>query len=60
MAQSHTDQLRQDLNEIRKSVETCRRELGVGEHTSDARRTGPRRSGGLLRAFRGPRQHPLA
>jgi hypothetical protein len=63
MAQSQIDLLRQDLSEIRRGVEEFRRELGIGSDgngTSSARRTGVRRSGGLLRALRSPRHTPFA
>jgi hypothetical protein len=57
MADRHTDQLRSELAEIRRHVEACRRDLGIG---AAAQRPVRRRSG-LLRALRTPRRHaPLA
>jgi hypothetical protein len=45
MASSPSDQIRRDLAEIRKRVEECRRDLGIGNMT----RVRAKRSGGLLR-----------
>jgi hypothetical protein len=57
MADNHTDQIRSELAEIRRHVEACRRDLGLG---AAAQRPARRRSG-LLRALRTPRrQAPLA
>jgi hypothetical protein len=47
MAQIHSEQIRQDLAEIRKRVEECRRDLGIGNGESS--RVRAKRSGGLLR-----------
>ena len=57
MADNPTDQLRSELAEIRRHIEACRRDLGIG---GAAQRPARRRSG-LLRALRTPRRHaPLA
>ena len=47
MAQTHSEQIRQDLAEIRKRVEECRRDLGIGNGQPSRMRA--KRSGGLLR-----------
>jgi hypothetical protein len=47
MAQTHSEQIRQDLAEIRKRVEECRRDLGIGNGQPSRMRA--RQSGGLLR-----------
>jgi hypothetical protein len=60
MADSQTDQLRSELAEIRRHIEACRRDLGIGTARAGARRPARRRTG-LLRALRTPRRHaPLA
>jgi hypothetical protein len=59
MADMHTDQLRSELAEIRRQIEACRRDLGLGGSADGANR-GARRRGGLLRTLRSPRrQTPL-
>jgi hypothetical protein len=61
MADSHTDQLRSELAEIRLHVEACRRDLGIGPAAQAGARRPTRRRSGLLRALRSPRRHaPLA
>jgi hypothetical protein len=46
MALTAGDQIRHDLAEIRKRVEECRRDLGIGD--SKPARVRAKRSGGLL------------
>jgi hypothetical protein len=53
MAQSTTKQLRRDLAEIRKHVEECRRDLGIGN--GEPVRPSVKR-GGFFGALRAPRQ----
>jgi hypothetical protein len=47
MAKTHSEQIRQDLAEIRNSIEKCRRDLGLGNRQPS--RVRAKRSGGLLR-----------
>jgi hypothetical protein len=59
MAQSTTQQLRQDLAEIRKHVEECRRDLGI----ANGEQAPPRvKRGGFFGALRAParRRAPIA
>jgi hypothetical protein len=58
MAKSHTDHLRDDLAEIRRSVDEFRRELGMLADTGDFKvtHTVKRSRGGALRAFRSSRR----
>jgi hypothetical protein len=60
MADNQTDRLRSELAEIRRHVEACRRDLGIGAYARATKRPAGRRSG-LLRALGTPRrQAPLA
>ena len=57
---NHSDQLRSDLAEIRRSVEEFRRELGLNG-SAEVTHSVKRRRGGALRAFRASRRRaPLA
>ena len=47
MALTHGEQIRQDLAEIRKRVDECRRDLGIGN--GEPSRVRAKQSGGLLR-----------
>jgi hypothetical protein len=59
MAKSHTDQLRSDLAEIRRSVEEFRRDLGLISDSGEVTVTHSvkRHRGGALRAFRNSRRN---
>jgi hypothetical protein len=61
MATNHSDALRRDLAEIRRSVDEFRRELGLSGHADlTVTHSVKRRRGGALRAFRSSRKAPLA